>query len=268
MKLIAVDLDGTLLNSKNELTDSTKEALIDARKHDFKVVIISGRDYHACKNIGKDLDFDKYGGLVSSSNGANVYDMKNKKTIINHYLDKDLAQEMIDFGKELRLDLIINKDGKILVEKEDTYSLDFLRKKNKMEVVLVPDLSKSIDFDVNKILFSKAPHIMETQSKIFIDKYKDLVNPIRSMPQFLDIMPKGINKGRSLLEIADYYKIDHKDTIAFGDEINDIEMIKAAGRGVAMGNASEIIKEAADDITLTNDQDGIAHYIREKIIGR
>ncbi|MCI7239371.1 MAG: HAD family hydrolase, partial [Anaerococcus sp.] len=85
--------------------------------------------------MGKDLDFDKYGGLVSSSNGANVYDMKNKKSIINHYLDKDLAQEMIDFGKELGLDLIINKDGKILVEKEDTYSLDFLRKKNKMEVV-------------------------------------------------------------------------------------------------------------------------------------
>lgn len=137
-----------------------------------------------------------------------------------------------------------------------------------MEVELVPDLSKSIDFGVNKILFSKAPHIMETQSKIFIDKYKDLVNPIRSMPQFLDIMPKGINKGRSLLEIADYYGIDHEDTIAFGDEINDIEMIKAAGRGIAMGNASEIIKEVADNITLTNDQDGIAHYIREKIIGQ
>ncbi|MCI7239359.1 MAG: HAD-IIB family hydrolase, partial [Anaerococcus sp.] len=124
-------------------------------------------------------------------------------------------------------------------------------------------LSKSIDFGVNKILFSKAPHIMETQSKIFIDKYKDLVNPIRSMPQFLDIMPKGINKGRSLIEIADYYKIDHKDTIAFGDEINDIEMIKAAGVGVAMGNASEDIKKAAKFITLSNDENGVAVYLNK-----
>ena len=86
------------------------------------------------------------------------------------------------------------------------------------------------------------------------------------MPQFLDCMPPGINKGRSIIEIADYYGIDHKDTYAFGDEINDIEMIKMAGVGVAMGNANTYIKEIADKIALSNDEDGIAHFVRENIL--
>lgn len=86
------------------------------------------------------------------------------------------------------------------------------------------------------------------------------------MPQFLDLMPKGINKGKSILEIADYYKIDHKDTYAFGDETNDIEMIKMAGVGVAMGNASEYVKKIADFVTKSNDEDGIAHFVNEFII--
>lgn len=86
------------------------------------------------------------------------------------------------------------------------------------------------------------------------------------MTQFLDIMPKGISKGNSLLEIADYFNIDHADTIAFGDEINDLSMIKAAGIGVAMGNAIDEIKKAADVVTLTNDEDGVAAYIIDNIL--
>lgn len=74
-------------------------------------------------------------------------------------------------------------------------------------------------------------------------------------------MPKGLSKGKSLLEIAEIFNIDQKDIIAFGDEMNDETMIKAAGVGVAMGNAVEKIKEIADYVTLTNDEDGIAYYL-------
>ncbi|MDO5047000.1 MAG: Cof-type HAD-IIB family hydrolase [Anaerococcus sp.] len=267
MKVIAVDLDGTLLNSQNQIPGLTKNTLIKASKLGHKVVIISGRDYHACKFIGETLEFEKYGGLISSSNGANVYDSKNQKSIIDHYLDPDLVREMIDFGKSLGFDLIINKNGKILVEKKDTYSLGYLSKKNKMDVSLVENLKDTMDFRVHKVLFSKDPKIMGKNAPIFIEKFKDRVNPIHSMPQFLDIMPKGINKGRSLLEIADYYGIDHRDTLAFGDEVNDEDMIKMAGVGIAMGNANEKIKSLADHITLSNDEDGIGYYVEKYVLG-
>ena len=266
MKLIAVDLDGSLLTSENNLTDFTKNTLIKASKIGHKVVIITGRDYYAANYIADLLDFKKYGGLISSSNGGNVYSPQENKTIINHTIDYILAREIISYGKKLGFDLIIYHDGKILAEKKDTYSLDFLANKNKMSVEIEPKLGEDLNFPVNKILFTGRPEIIEKNKEKLAKQFENVINPIHAMPQFLDLMPKGINKGKSILEIANYYKIDHKDTYAFGDEINDIEMIKIAGTGVAMGNASDYVKKIADFVTKSNDEDGIAHFVNEYII--
>lgn len=266
LKLIAVDLDGSLLTSKNNLTDFTKNTLIKASNIGHKVVIITGRDYYAANYIGDLLEFKKYGGLISSSNGSNVYSPRENKTIINHTIDYILAREIISFGKNLGFDLIIYHDGKILAEKKDTYSLEFLANKNNMSVEIISDLEKYLNFSVNKILFTGRPDTIEKNKEKLAKQFENMINPIHAMPQFLDLMPKGINKGKSILEIADYYKLDHKDTYAFGDEVNDIEMIKMAGVGVAMGNASDYVKKHSDFITKSNDDDGIAHFVNEYII--
>ena len=173
---------------------------------------------------------------------------------------------MIAYGKSLGLDYLIYHDNKILAEKDDAYDLDFLSKKNKLEVEIIEDLADKLDFDLNKLLFSAQPSLIEKVKSDFEEQFKGKVNPIHSMPQFLDCMPAGIHKGRSLLEIADFYGIDHKDTLAFGDEINDETMIKMAGIGIAMANASAYIKNLADDICPTNDDDGIALYLEENIL--
>lgn len=266
MKLIGVDIDGTLLNSKNELTSRTKASLIKASKIGHKVAIITGRDFYAADFLAKDLDFDKFGGLVSSSNGAHVYDMKTKKTIINHTIDQTLIREMIDFSKELGFDYIIYHGGEILAENEHAHSLEYLASKNKMPYRIIENLEEKIDFPLNKVLFSAEPSIINRNIEKFKEKFENRVNPIHSMPQFLDCMPLDINKGRSILEIADFFSIESKDTLAFGDEINDMEMIQMAGTGIAMANASEILKKEADFITLSNDEDGIAYYIEKNIL--
>ena len=266
LKLIGVDIDGTLLNSKNELTTRTKASLIKASRIGHKVAIITGRDFYAADFLAGELDFDKFGGLVSSSNGAHVYDMKAKKTIINHTIDPTLIREMIDFAKGLGFDYIIYHRGEILVENKRAHSLEFLAEKNKMPYRIIENLEEKIDFPLNKVLFSAEPSIINKNIEKFKEKFESRVNPIHSMPQFLDCMPLDINKGRSILEIADFFSIDHKDTLAFGDEINDMEMIKMAGTGIAMANASEILKKEADFITLSNDEDGIAYYIEKNIL--
>lgn len=266
MKLIAVDLDGSLLTSKNNLTDFTKNTLIKASKTGHKLAIITGRDYYAANYIADLLDFKKYGGLISSSNGGNVYSPRENKTIINHTIDYILAREIISYGKNLGFDLIIYLDGKILAEKKDTYSLEFLANKNKMSVEIISDLEKYLNFPVNKILFTGKPDTIEKNKEKLAKQFENVINPIHAMPQFLDLMPKGINKGKSILEIADHYNIAREDTYAFGDEINDIEMIKMAGVGVAMGNASGYVKKTADFVTKSNDEDGIAHFVNEYIL--
>ena len=266
MKLIGVDLDGSLLNSKNKISERTKNTLIRIMEEGNKLAIITGRDFYASDFLGKALDFDKYAGLISSSNGAHVYDMKEKKTLINHCLDEKLIKEMIDFGKSLTFDYIIYHDGEILAENKKAHSLEFLSQKNKMPYRIIGNLEDKIDFPLNKLLFSARPEIIEKNIEKFKDKFKGRVNPIHSMPQFLDCMPLGINKGKSILEIADYFSINHEDTYAFGDEINDMEMIQMAGVGVAMGNASDKLKKEADEITLSNDKDGIAYYIEKNLL--
>lgn len=265
-KLIAVDLDGTLLTSTNTISKKSKESIEKVLDAGHKVVIITGRDFYGSIKVARELFDGHEGGLVASSNGALVFDLAKDKPIINHTIPREVVKEMIAYGKSLGLDYLIYHDNKILAEKDDAYDLDFLSKKNKLEVEIIEDLADNLDFDLNKLLFSAQPSLIEKVKSDFEEQFKGKVNPIHSMPQFLDCMPAGIHKGRSLLEIADFYGIDHKDTLAFGDEINDETMIEMAGIGIAMANASDYIKNLADDICPTNDDDGIAIYLEENIL--
>ena len=265
-KLIAVDLDGTLLTSTNTISKKSKETIEKVLDFGHKVVIITGRDFYGSIKVARELFNRHYGGLVASSNGALVFDLAKNQPIINHTIPREVVKEMIAYGKSLGLDYLIYHDNKILAEKDDAYDLDFLSKKNKLEVEIIEDLADKLDFDLNKLLFSAKPSLIEKVKSDFEEKFKGKVNPIHSMPQFLDCMPAGIHKGRSLLEIADFYGIDHKDTLAFGDEINDETMIEMAGTGIAMANASDYVKNLADDICPTNDDDGIALYLEKNIL--
>lgn len=265
-KLIAVDLDGTLLTSTNTISKKSKESIEKVLDAGHKVVIITGRDFYGSIKVARELFDSHQGGLVASSNGALVFDLAKDKPIINHTIPREVVKEMIAYGKSLGLDYLIYHDNKILAEKNDAYDLDFLSKKNKLEVEIIEDLADKLNFDLNKLLFSANPKLIDQVKADFSEKFKGKVNPIHSMPQFLDCMPAGIHKGRSLLEIADFYGIDHKDTLAFGDEINDETMIEMAGIGIAMANASDYIKNLADDICPTNDDDGIAIYLEENIL--
>ena len=267
-KLIAVDLDGTLLDNKADISKAHKDILTRAMKAGHKVAIITGRHFYGSSDVAKELDFDKYGGILSSSNGANVYDFGKKENIINHDISPKLAREMIDFGTSLGFDFMIYEDGKIMAEKKDAYSMDFILAKNKVELFVDENLRENIDFGLNKIVFAADPEVMDKNFETFRDKFSDSINSIHSMPQFIDAMPKGIHKGKSLLEIADYFGIKREDTIAFGDEMNDDTMIEAAGTGVAMANANPEIKKIADEICPSNQDDGIAIFLENRLFGK
>lgn len=177
-------------------------------------------------------------------------------------------KELLAFSEELEdMNYTIYYDGKCYTNSMDTYRLEDTQTKNNMELVYDPDLSYNVDFEPNNVLFACDPQkISEPLNKIY-DKFSDKFTLVKSTPYYYEVMPKGISKGESLIEIAKYYGIPMSDIIAFGDEDNDLLMIEAAGVGVVMANGSKAMLEAADYVTLSNDEDGIADYLEKYVLG-
>ena len=243
-KIIAVDIDGTLLNSNRDISKKTHDALIKAQQLGHIVVIASGRDPFGVYPFADILEFKKFDGLLSNFNGGRITNYKTgEKNLDMHY--------------------IIYSDDGILTSSSDTYTLKEICDKAFTSYKVIDDLAYSLDFAPNKIMFSQNPNLIDKDAKKLKDKFFEKTAQVKSTPYFYEIMPKGIDKGRSLKEIADYYNMSMDDVIAFGDEENDLTMIEMAGCGIVMGNGTDFMKSKADFITKTNDEDGIAYYLEK-----
>lgn len=138
---------------------------------------------------------------------------------------------------------------------------------NRMEIVQVEDFRSFIDFPINKCLLTAEPDVAEQVEQELVALYGDSVTVFRSEPFFVEIMPKGVHKATSLEKLLEYLHMDVKNLVACGDGYNDLTMIEYAGVGVAMANAQEIVKEHADYVTLSNDEDGLVPVIDKFILG-
>lgn len=265
MKLIAVDVDGTLVNSEKKITPKTRDALIAAGKAGHKVVIVSGRPTAGVLSLAEELNFDEFGGLLSNFNGGSITNYATGELIANHTLDVDLAKEILAHTRELDIDLIIPDGDRIISDKDSKY-LEIERDLLNVNSEVIENIRDEIDFAPNKLLFANDEEILDEIIPGLSEKFIDRTSQVRSTRYYYEIMPQGLSKGKSLLEIADHYGIDQADIIAFGDEMNDETMIEVAGVGVAMGNAVEPIKQIADYVTLSNDEDGIADYLYKFVL--
>lgn len=263
-KIIAVDIDGTLVNDQKQLSDRTRDALIKAQNLGHVVVIASGRHPKGVERYAKALKLDEFGGLTSNCNGAWVENFKTKEVLVDHEIDQDLLEAYLEKSKTLPAYHIIYIDGQIYTDAKDSALANHTARMNAMNHVYKADLLDKIDFALNSIvLCHDEPEVLDQAEKSLRADFDHKLNIVRSTPNYLEAMPLNINKGTSLLEIAAYYKLGIEDIIAFGDEINDVEMIRDAGIGVAMGNAHPYIKDLADYVTLSNEEDGIAHYLEK-----
>lgn len=266
-KLIAVDVDGTLINSDMKISEKTRKTLIEAQKQGHKVVISSGRSPRGVMDFALELEMDKYESYIANYNGAVVTDVMTNEKPIDHRFEIEFLREILQFIDTIDIDYMIYFEDKVYTSDSNTYRLKEVKEKNfDIEIIVDPELSKNIDFMPNNILLSQEESRIKEPADELIEKYGDRTSMMYSAPYFFEIMPKDVSKGHSLLEIADYLEIDHKDVIAFGDEGNDMKMIEMAGVGVAMGNAIPELKEIADYVTLTNDEDGIADYLEKYVL--
>lgn len=257
-KLIAMDLDGTLNNDQKIITPKTKAALMDAQSRGIRLVLASARPSPGLYKERDALRLQEFGGILMSYNGGRIVDAATGQVLHETAMDIEVARQMLAFLKKLPVTPILDDGKQFYVEDIDGYKVDYECCNNNMVCTQVDDLTAYLNFAPVKILMSVQPEEIKTVQSQIADALPDSLAVVQTAPFYLEVIPRSINKGQGLLEICRYLQITAEETVAFGDAENDIPMLRAAGMGIAMGNAPEGVKGEADAVTLSNNDDGIA----------
>lgn len=264
-KAFAIDLDGTLTNSRKEITLKTLETLLEAQSRGLKLILASGRPVYGIMPLAEQLKMKQFGGAILAFNGGVLYDLTEEKTVFEQCLSLDIIPYLHRKSQESHTTIMTYEGPTVITEDSDNKYVQHAAKLNKLPIKQVSNFSKSITKAPNKCLIVGEPSILLSLEQEIIHEVGDKINVFRSEDFFLELVPKGIDKAASLKILIDYMKIDQQTLMAAGDSYNDISMIKFAGLGIAMANAKPEVLSVADFVTLSNEEDGVA-YVVEKFV--
>lgn len=262
-KLIAADIDGTLVNNKREITPKTKRKIHEAIERGVIFAISSGRPVQGVQLITRQLEVDI---PVITYNGAMVITGESRKIIYSCPMKDEDVRQVEKLGKERNTTIAIWADNELYVNRIDERAANYGQLSG-TEAILYDNVEKLIDKGVSKILwYDEVERINAFQKEL-----KNILNPTinchTSQPFFLEFVDVDASKAIALEKLGEYYGISREEMIAVGDGFNDLSMIEYAGLGVAMENAPPEIKQAADFVTLSNENDGVAYVIDKFILG-
>lgn len=256
IKLIASDMDGTLLNDKNEIHEDFYKVFEELKKQDIIFAAASGRQYY---NLAKRFDTIKDDMMFIAENGTFVV-YKGKELILNA-LDQDIANELIKIGRNINESYIVlcgkksayieSNDERLITEVEKYYE----------EYKIVDDLTK-VEDDILKVTICDFVG-SEINSDTYFKSYKDKLQVSVSGQIWLDITDKGVNKGLAINKLQELLNIKHEETMVFGDYLNDLEMMGSAYHSYAMENAHDDLKKVARFTAKKNTENGVVEKIRE-----
>ncbi|HHD2753496.1 TPA: HAD family hydrolase [Clostridium perfringens] len=259
IKFIATDMDGTLLNSKKELSPEFYEVFEELKKRDILFAAASGRQYYT---LAKEFDKIKEDMLFIAENGTFVV-YKGKELVVNG-LDREVANELIRIGRTIEnADVVLCGKNSAYVESDDERFLGEVRKYYE-RCKIVEDLEK-VDDTVLKVTMCDF-NGSEKNSHKYFKKYENDLQVAIAGDIWLDITAGGVNKGVAIKEIQELLNIGFDETMVFGDYLNDLEMMKSAYYSYAMENAHEDLKKVSRFITeKNNDEDGVMYQIKEVV---
>ena len=236
-KTLVLDLDGTLTNSEKKVSKKTKSAIMNIQNRGIRVILASGRSDYGMNHIAKELELAKYKSYMISFNGARIKDLYNDKLLYEQNIDPLLYPEIFKLWREYGVNILTyNREINTMYtgDEKDIYAIIDAQINNYIPLVELKDFEKELDFPVAKFLFMQDPIKLERIEKDMQKRMGDKLDIYRSESCFLEIMPKGVNKGNALENLSKLVGLDPKEMIACGDSFNDISMIKIAGRGDAM----------------------------------
>ena len=288
-KLVAIDLDGTLLDSYGNISLKNKSVIEAVKRKGTKVIIASGRNKTSALSFSKDINSSEY---VICNNGATLYDIKNNKNIYNQYIDKKKALDIIKICDENSIFYSIYTEDFVIANTMN-YNVLFFESENgktleeqRTNIKIIKDVYNYINenenvnvlkmniCDNNKIIFdriiSKLKNIKEVNVLDVEHMTKKIIKTgteeVTIEYYYTEITSEGVNKWNAISRLIDILNISKEEVITIGDNANDIMMIKEAGMGVIMGNAAPYLKDSANFETKTNNEDGVAEALEKLIL--
>ncbi len=261
--MLVLDIDGTLVGSDKTISEKTREAIIKAQQRGKIVAIASGRSIAGIRKTASNISLEQYGGYVIAYNGTTVVNCKTGECIYNQMVPKELVKPVYEAAKRVNAGIVVYNDNT-----KEMISGNGLNEYIKIDAEAcnvtineVSDFVKAINFPFNKFLLSGKPEHMAEVEKIMAKEFGDRLNVFRSDPFYVELLPRYVDKGVAVEKLVKHLDIQREKVICIGDSYNDLPMLRFAGMGVAMGNAQQEVKEIADYVTASNDEDGIVNVI-------
>lgn len=272
-KLIAMDMDGTLLNSQKQVTEYTKEVLRRASEKGIKLVICTGRIFTSAKSYARIIGTK---APIIASNGAYIREKDRNEVIYEKYIKKETLLDIIRVTREWGFYPHIYTTDTIYSERLIHSSLNYSKwnetvpEDERINIQIVDSLEDIVEKEgenfLKVVVMALEDEVEKLQElKKFIKENMDVAIFSSYMNNF-EIMDKEVSKGSALRRLAEFFDIDREEIVCFGDNENDKTMFEFAGFPIAMGNAEEELKEISAYVTDTNDNDGVAKAIEELIL--
>ncbi|MCC8137920.1 MAG: Cof-type HAD-IIB family hydrolase [Clostridiales bacterium] len=267
-KIFFTDLDGTLLNDQKEITSGNQAAVDRALEEGHKVVVTTGRPLASALIQAERLGLTREGCYVIAFNGGEIYDTSCRRSIYRRTVPRALIPPIFEAAHQRGIYIQTFSDREVLTE-EDRPELYEYVKRTLQTCRVVPSIAEALDQEPCKLLAieEKDRGQIEEFQRCLTQRYAGVLNAYFSNNSYLEIVPDAVTKGQALLWMCGFLQIPVECSVAAGDAPNDIEMIEAAGVGVAMANSFPGVKEHADYVTeVDNNHDGAAEIIHRFLL--
>lgn len=268
IRLIAIDIDGTLVNSERKLTERVKNTLIAARDKGVKIVLCTGRPLPGVQPELEALGLVTDEDYVITYNGSLVQNVGTKEEIFSAHLSQDDYLDVSYMAQKLGVHLHVSSSDAIYTAHRDISPYTV----HESWLVHMPIKFRSADemitepVEMIKMMMIDEPAILDAAIAQIPADFKERYTVVKSAPFYLEVLHPGASKGVGLAQLASHLELTSDEVMAIGDNENDLTMLEYAGIGVAMENAIPIVKEVADVETASNDEDGVALVVEQYVL--
>ena len=265
-KLIAIDMDGTLLKNDKSVSDRTKKAIKEDKEKGVNVVIATGRPIDGVTRYLEELDMLGENDYVLSYNGGLVLKAKSREVISKTVLSGSDLHYLHKLSKDLGVNIHAFSEVHGLITPKNSKYTEVEANINGINIGINDYSEIEDDHSIVKVMMIDEPEVLQKAVDNLPKEVYEKYTVVRSTPYFLEFLNKAVNKGTGVELLAKHLGVKQEEVMTFGDAENDLDMIVYAGMGVAMANGFEEVKEAANYITDSNEEDGVAKAIEKFVL--
>lgn len=264
IKMILCDIDGTLLNDEKKITPKTMAAISKLKERGILFGIATGRSPIAVQYLIKDWGLEPYVDILMGFNGSQYFDYVLHKEELSNLVDGKIIEDIIKEYSHFDISFGIFDGKEYHATRENRGSIG-IATNNKLTLI-IDDLKKYRQTKATKMLAMGEPKVIDEVEKYYQKHLDERYRGVRSTPDLFEFLEPHVSKSFGIERIAKQHGFTLENVCVFGDEANDLEMIRDCGVGVCMANGNPIVKEVADYITDSNNEDGVGKFIEDKIL--